>query len=418
MKVLISAIACNPYQGSESYFGWAAITCLSKQHELLVITSGRSRPDIEKARAEGLVPPNVRFFYSGDADKTWHPNRLLARIQSWKEYIQFANDSLRVARELQQSEAIDLAHHVTYSTWRVASPLWQLGLPFVFGPIAGNEPFPFRLFPVLSPVGAAFELARKTSNVLSRFFPAVRRSIRHASHIFSITVESEELMRSIRGSSEGISRLSPGFYSAAKVNEFARFVPDKKVDGRLRLYAAGNLGGQKCIAIALKALSLVKKRGVDFQYHLGSSGPEIPHLKKLAAQLDLTGEVVFGGTMSREDYQQELGRTHVYLLPSMRETVGLTMMEAMLAGCVPIVADNGGPRFTVSDDCGYRIPVSTAGRMAEAIAEVIVAIDRDRKIVGEKGKLASKRIATYFTEENYRDTVNAVYLSVTKKGKA
>jgi glycosyltransferase involved in cell wall biosynthesis len=102
----------------------------------------------------------------------------------------------------------------------------------------------------------------------------------------------------------------------------------------------------------------------------------------------------------------------------MRETVGLTMMEAMLAGCVPIVADNGGPRFTVSDDCGYRIPVSTAGRMAEAIAEVIVAIDRDRKIVGEKGKLASKRIATYFTEENYRDTVNAVYLSVTKKGKA
>ena len=418
MKVLISAIACNPFQGSESYFGWAAVTCLSQQHELLVITSGRSRPDLEKAQAAGLVPPNVRFFYAGEGKKPWHPNRLLARIQSWKEYIQFAKDSLRVARELQRSEAIELVHHVTYSTWRVASPLWQLGLPFVFGPIAGNEPFPFRLFPVLSPVGAAFELARKSSNVLSRFSPAVRSSIRQASHVFSITAESEQLMRAIRGSGEGISRLSPGFYSTAKVNEFARFVPGKKVDGRLQLYAAGNLGGQKCIAIALKALSLVKKRGVDFRYHLGSSGPEIPHLKKLAARLDLTGEVIFGGTMSREDYQQELGKTHIYLLPSMRETVGLTMMEAMLAGCVPIVGDNGGPRFTVSDECGYRIPVGTAGQMSKAIAEIIVAINRDRKIVAEKGRLASNRIATYFTEENYRETVNAVYLSVTQKGKA
>ena len=390
---------------------------MGKEHELLVLTSSRNRADLEKAQAEGLVSPNVRFFYAGEF-KPWRNNRLLARIQSWEEYIRFAKDSLRVARELQRTEAFDLVHHVTYSTWRVASPLWQLGVPFVFGPIAGNEPFPFRLFPVLSPAGAAFELARKTSNVLSRFSPAVRRSIRHAAHIFSITVESEQLMRTIRGSSEGISRLSPGFYPAAKVNEFVRFVPGKKVDGPLRLYAAGNLGGQKCIAIALHALSRAKKRGVDFQYHLGSNGPEIPHLKKLAAQLDLTSEIIFGGAMSREDYQQVLGKTHIYLLPSMRETVGLTMLEAMMAGCVPIVADNGGPRFAVSDECGYRIPVSRAGQMIETIAGIIVEIDRDRKIIAEKGPLASKRIATHFTEENYRRTVNEVYLAVTKKAKS
>jgi glycosyltransferase involved in cell wall biosynthesis len=417
MRVLVSAIACNPYQGSELYFGWAAVSCLGKEHELRVITTGRNRPDLEKAQAAGQVPSNVRFFYAGEF-KPWHNNRLLARIQSWKEYIHFAKDSLRVAREIQRTEPIDLVHHVTYSTWRVASPLWQLGVPFIFGPLAGNEPFPWRLFPVLSPAGAAFELARKTSNVFSRFSPGVRRSIRHAAHIFSITIESEQLMRSIRGSSDGISRLSPGFYSAAKVAEFARFVPGKNIDGPLRLYAAGNLGGQKCIAIALNALSLAKKRGVDFKYHLGSTGPEIPHLKKLAARLNLSGEIIFGGPMSREDYQQELGKTHVYLLPSMRETVGLTMLEAMLAGCVPIVADNGGPRFAVSDDCGYRIPVGTASQMCQAIADIIVEINRDRKMISAKGQLASKRIATHFTEENYRRTVNEVYSAVTRQVKS
>jgi glycosyltransferase involved in cell wall biosynthesis len=98
----------------------------------------------------------------------------------------------------------------------------------------------------------------------------------------------------------------------------------------------------------------------------------------------------------------------------MRETVGLTMMEAMLAGAVPVVADNGGPRLTVTEECGYKIPVTTPGRMAGEIAGIIVKIDRDRKIILEKGRLASQRIATLYTEEHYRQAVNAVYQSVVR----
>ena len=416
MKVLISAIACNPYLGSENYFGWSAIKCLAQDHELCVIAGSRNRPDLARAQAEGLVPSNVRFVYAGEF-KEWHPNPLRARLQSWKEYIHFARDSLTVAQGLEPTEKFDLVQHITYTTWRVASPMWRLGIPFVFGPICGDEPFPFRLFPLLSPVGAAFELSRKTSNVVSRYSPGVRQSIRRAAHIFAITQEAEQLAKSLRGSGEGISQLSPGFYSAARMAEFSRFAPGKNVNGVLRLYAAGNLGGQKCIALALQALSRVKQKGVAFRYHLGASGPEIAHLKKLVARLNLTKEVIFGGSMSRGDYQRELGNTHVYLLPSMRETVGLTMMEAMLAGCVPIVADNGGPRIAVTEDCGYKIPVSTPNRMAEEIANIVVTIDRDRKIISEKGAKASSRIAARYTEDNYRRTVSAVYASVTKGGR-
>jgi len=412
VKVLISAIACNPYLGSESHFGSMAIKCLARDHELCVITTSRDQPDMERAAAAGLVPPNVRYFYAGKY-KPWHPNRMRARLQGWREYMDFVSDSLKVARELHGREKFDLVHHLTYTTARVASPMWQLGIPFVYGPLCGNEPFPFRMFPLLSSTGAAFELARKMHNVFSRWSPTVRRSVQKADHIFAITEEAEELMKRFRGSAAGISRLSPGFYTAETQASFSRFVPNKKVDGPLRLYVAGHLGGQKCVALAFQALALVKKSGVKFRYHLGAGGPEIPHLKKLAVQLGLTDEIRFGGGLSREDYQKELGETHIYLLPSMRETVGLTMMEAMLAGAVPIVADNGGPRLTVTGDCGYTIPVTTPERMAAQIAEVIIAIDRDRKIIVEKGRAASQRIATQYTEENYRRTVNAVYEPVT-----
>lgn len=411
MKILISATTCNPYHGSESYFGWSAVKCLAQDHDLYVITSSGSRPDLEKARAEGLVPPNVLFAYVGEV-KAWHPNRLLARIQSWQRYIRFTKDSLAVAKELHQVEKFDLVQHITYSTFRVASPMWKLGIPFILGPIASNEPFPFRLFPILSFVGAAFELARKTSNTISRFSPSVRTSIRKAAHVFAITKESEQLFKSLRHSGKGISQLSSGFYSEKVATQFTRFAPEKNIDGTLHLYAAGNLGGQKCIAIAILALALVKKKGVKFRYLLGANGPEISYLKKLVQKLELTQEVIFGGSMSREDYQQELGNTHVYLLPSMRETVGLTMMEAMLAGCVPIVADTAGPKVTVTEDCGYRIAVTTPTRMAKEIADIIVTIDGNRKIISEKGQMASRRIATDFSDTHYRQTVNSVYSSI------
>lgn len=417
MKILLSAMACNPYMGSECFFGWAAVKCLAQDHDLWVVAWTRDQPDLERARQEGLVPDNVRFAYAG-SHRPWHPNRLRARLQNWKEYIDFTRDSLRVARELHRVEKFDVVQHVTYSTWRVPSPMWRLGIPFVYGPICGNERFPFRLFGILSLMGAAFELSRKAAGVISWYSPKVRQSIRAADHIFAITLEAQKLARALRGSDAGISPLSPGMYSATRVAEFARFAPGKSTGGVLRLYAAGNLGGQKCIALAFRALVLVKQRGVDFRYHLGANGPEVPHLKKLVNQLGLTREVIFGDSMSREDYQQELGRTHIYLLPSMRETVGLTMMEAMLAGCVPIVADDGGPGFTVTEACGYKIPISTAGRMAEEIADIIVAIDRDREIITRKGALASQRIAAEYSEDHYRATVNAVYRSVVERARS
>ena len=417
MKVLVSAIACNPYLGSENYFGWSAVKALAKDHDLWVLTSRRNETDLQRAKAEGLVADNVHFVFAGQF-QPWHPNKLRARYQSWLEYLDFAKSILPVARQLQAAEKFDLVQHITYATWRVASPLWQLGIPFVFGPIGGNEQFPFRMFPTLSAAGAAFELVRKTSNVVSYFSPAVRRSIRQADQVIAITEETSGLIKTLRGSNTGISHLSPGFYSETAIAEFSRFVPEKNVNGVLQLYVAGNLAAHKCVSLAFQALLRVKKSGVKFRYHLGANGPEIPNLKKLTVRLGLTEEIVFGDTMSRAAYQQELGNTHVFFLPSMRETVGLTMLEAMLAGCVPVVADIGGPRLTVTEDSGYKIPVTTCGRMVEQLADIIITLDRNRQLIAEKGRAASALVAARFTEMNYRKTVNAVYqAAVAPKGR-
>jgi glycosyltransferase involved in cell wall biosynthesis len=49
-----------------------------------------------------------------------------------------------------------------------------------------------------------------------------------------------------------------------------------------------------------------------------------------------------------------LGSAKVYVHCAHNEHFGITIVEAMAAGCVPVVNDSGGPREIVSDDVGFR----------------------------------------------------------------
>src|ERR1700692_1669036 len=150
MKVLISAFACSPTGGSEGAVGWNCVIALSSRHEIWVLTNKSGEADVAKARAQGKVPANVKFKFVGH-NKPCHPNRLIARCENWLRYLQWNREVLPIARDLASKIDFDLVHHVTYSTWRVGSPLRFLHLPFVWGPVGGGEQFPKHFYSVLSP---------------------------------------------------------------------------------------------------------------------------------------------------------------------------------------------------------------------------------------------------------------------------
>jgi len=205
------------------------------------------------------------------------------------------------------------------------------------------------------------------------------------------------------------------FFTDARIQAFKQYAALRGLDGPLRLFAGGNLIGAKGVTLAFHALARVKAKGVKFHYRLGGGGPESQHLRALAAHLGLQDEVVFGESLAGEAYPKELGATHIYLLPRLREGAPLTLMEAMLAGCVPVVAKCGGVAHVITDDCGYEVPITTRNKFVGALADAILGLDRDRDIIRKKGAAATQRIATLCTEEHYRNVVNAVYLSVTKR---
>ncbi len=74
--------------------------------------------------------------------------------------------------------------------------------------------------------------------------------------------------------------------------------------------------------------------------------------RSLSNESPSNGRTIFNA--SRETYQRILGEARVYIHLMEDERFGITIVEAMSAGCVPVVHDSGAPREIVDSEVGFR----------------------------------------------------------------
>jgi len=67
-----------------------------------------------------------------------------------------------------------------------------------------------------------------------------------------------------------------------------------------------------------------------------------------------------------------VARAKVYIHSAQNEHFGITIVEAMAAGCVPVVNDSGGPREIVTNGVGYRWRT-----LGEAVRQISALIEDD-----------------------------------------
>ena len=264
---------------------------------------------------------------------------------------------------------------------------------------------------MLSAEGAAFEVFRKMSDLVSTFSRAVRRTARFSSHIFVANKETESRADRLRGRKMGVSRLLPAFFSDESIAKFSADPETKSFAGTLRFFAGGMLEGRKGIALAIRAFSEVHAAGVPFEYVFGGNGPERRYLVSLTERLGLSGCIHFSDGFYGDAYVTRLRQTHIYLMPSLRDTASITLMEAMLAGCVPIVLDAGGPGEIVNEECGFKIQPLSPRYVIEQIRKIIVSIHADRKILKRLSRAATDRITQTYTVQNYLAAVESAYVA-------
>ena len=385
--------------------GWDAAVAISERHTCHVITHTANRQAIER----GYTPEaNLKFHYFGK-EFVWHPSRFVARFQSWLIFQKWQTQLLPFASSLHARHSFDLAHHVTYVTWRVASPLWQLPVPFVWGPIGGTSLLPLEFFGILSTPAKLFEIARQASSFVARRSSAFLNCAANSSVVVAANEETEIFLRRFRPTAP-ITRLSPVFFSAhqiAVLRDSPRATPTR---GRpLRLFAGGNLEGRKGVALALEVIAELKRRRIVVKYTFGGHGPELHSLQTLARKLGIEDGVEFHQGFHREDYIRRLKESDVYFLPSFRETTPITLLEAALAGCYPVVADNSGAGEIVQRIGGKAVPAHDRAQIVKQLADILQWCGTHLEECASAASDISAKAAEEFGRPRYVQRIDKIY---------
>lgn len=414
MKVLLSAIACNPKEGSEGGVGWKAAMALAEEHEVHVLTSAANRKDIEYVLSANCSP-NLSFSFFG-LDAPYHENRLFARGQSWLRYMNWMRQVLPEAQMLLAARSFDLVHHVTFSTCRVASPLWKLGMPFVFGPSGGGEITPPVTMGSMSRGQRVYEMLRKASNTLLLLNRRVRDTVTHAAVLLASNRATATLFEKLGAQSSSIVHLPVVFFTDEQLREFSiRPKTWGKQHEPLRLFSSGMLEGRKGISIALHAMAIARRQGVSLEFVIPSRGPEFAHLKRLASSLSLSDVVHFPDSLPRGEFWKMLMSSDIYIGPSLRDNCPATLLEAMLCRCVPFVVDCNGPGEMVPESTGIKIKPSDPEEMAAKFAEALVELSKSRDKLRDLGNAAAEHVMINYTQQHYLATVNRAYAQATNK---
>ena len=403
LKILVSAYACSPYKGSEPGVGWGFVTELAKHHDLWVIVEEeKSRDDIE--RFLGEYPDfgrTVRFFFLHK-----QRNRLLRKLWPPSYYWYYRRwhwDALQLAQRLHRLIGFDLAHQLTMVGFREPGCLWQLGLPFVWGPIGGMGYFPWRFFPVVGGKGACYYLGYNLMNFFhSHFLARPREAARAAANgLLAATPENQDGALAHWGCrSTVVSEVGlPGVVAVA--------IPQRQDKDSLRLVWTGQHTTGKALNLALTALSLIPQ-DVSWELHVLGKGERTDVWKNLAENLRINDRCFFQGWLERHKALEIMGNSHVMLITSLRDLTSTVTIEALALGLPIICLDHCGFAHVVNDQCGIKVPVTTPSEVVKGIATATERLARDEDLRRRLAEGAITR-ARDFAWERKAEVVNRIY---------
>ncbi len=371
MRILLCAFACVPGGGSEEGIGWAWASGLAEQHEVVVLTDASFRDRIEPELA-ARPRPNLTFRYVGEGPPGYEGLQIYPYLHRWHA------EALAVARELHAHEPFDLAHHATYGMHRVASQLWRLPIPFVWGPVGGGEDIPLR-FVTPGWIGGAresvMELVRWVWNRWCRVSPSLRRCARGAS-VAAATTDQTRASWPADVRRDAVV-LTGAVFDRDELHELATRragPPDPR--GGAAIYV-GRMLGWKGLVLAVRAFAAHAATHPDATFDLYGDGPVRPRLEALTRELGLADRITFHGRVPRQEVLASYASHHLMLFPSMHDSSGVAVIEAMAAGLPVVCLDAGGVGEAVPAEAGAKALPTTPRRAVRALTAGLDALTDD-----------------------------------------
>ncbi|WP_460219695.1 glycosyltransferase family 4 protein [Psychroserpens sp. MEBiC05023] len=140
----------------------------------------------------------------------------------------------------------------------------------------------------------------------------------------------------------------------------------------IQLISVARLHWKKGLHYTIEALSLLKQKGVNFQYRIIGTGIEEEALKFAAYQYNLQNEIIFMGKLKHESVKDELTKSDIYIQYSVQEGFCNAVLEAQAMGLMCVVSNAEGLSENIQDkQSGWVVPKRNPIALASKLFEVI-----------------------------------------------
>jgi glycosyltransferase involved in cell wall biosynthesis len=261
-----------------------------------------------------------------------------------------------IVRRLVREQGIDVVHQPIPISARFPSAIFGLGVPVVIGPLNGgmeyppafrsNEPWLSRaalaFLRLFENVGNAVLPGKKQADILLVANERTRKAL--PSGVRGKVVELNE-----NGIDIGLWQVAPG-----RVSEAAPL-----------FMFVGRLVDWKAVDIAVRAMARVPSAELE----IVGDGPMLQAWTSLAAELGVAERVHFVGRKAQPEYAARLRECVALVLPSLYESGGAVVLEAMASG-KPVVATGwAGPADYLDASCGILVEPKNYEALVNGFAE-------------------------------------------------
>lgn len=159
-------------------------------------------------------------------------------------------------------------------------------------------------------------------------------------------------------------------------NKEIKLKGDNKINETFTFLSIGNLDHNKNHTDLLKAFASKFRDNSKVKLKIGGDGPLKKQLQKQINELHLIEQVLLIGPLSRDKVFWEMQNCNVFVLPSIVETFGVVLIEALALGKPTVATKCGGPEDIVNEKNGMLVPIKDVAALAEAMFSIYVNIGK------------------------------------------
>ena len=393
--VLICAAMCHPDIGSEYAVGWQWVCQAAKHHRVTVIAGDARGSKLAVERVLASRPDlaaSVEFIFLPWFD----PPRSKALQAAWTKvpniyywfYRRWLARAAAAARHLIAEEPIDLVHLVTLTCYREPGVFWDLGRPFVWGPVGGTQDVPWAFLPSLGLVEGLKHGFRNVFNLIYfRGSNAVRRAMCGAAAISAMASDTQ------RAIERRFGRTSVVIPATACSPEFGQATAERSRDRPIRFVFSGHHISRKGLPFALHALAGL--RDLPWTLDVLGDGPLSPQWRRLAERLGLGDRVRFLGKVPRADAIRAMADGDAFVFPTLQEGWPTVVIEALSLGLPVVTTNQHGMADMIDAESGFLARIDGPEHLIADVRQALRALATDHDLLDRLSAGARRRAEVF-----------------------